>query len=75
MIAAALIESDVFGYTLNAFAPPFLTIIRRPAIAVGSNTPVLAAVVVTLLTAVVSTVAVPWVEPAAVIASVVPKSK
>ena len=55
----ALIVADVFGYTFNALAPPLRITIRYPAIAVGNNTPVLAAVVVTLLIEVVSAVAVP----------------
>ena len=55
----ALIVPDVFGYTLNALAPPLRTTIRYPAIAAGNNTPVLAPVVVTLLIEVASAVAVP----------------
>jgi hypothetical protein len=72
LVASALIAPPLCGYTASALAPLLITIIRIPATVGGSITPVLAAAVVTTLIGLVNAVAVPCVEPAAVILAVTP---
>jgi hypothetical protein len=67
-----LIAAPEGGYTFNAVALVFITRILAPAGTVGRITPVLALTVLTTLIGLVSVVAVPCVEPAAVMPVVTP---
>jgi len=65
--AAELIAALVAGYTSSALALVLVIDITIPATAVGKITPAPDATVETTLISLVSAVAVPWVDPAALI--------
>ena len=72
LVAPELIAAPVGGYTFNAVALVFITITLAPAGTVGRIMPWPALTVLTTLIGLVSAVAVPCVEPAALIPVVTP---
>ena len=76
---AALVDNELItpplaGYTLSAVPLVFITTIRIPGTVAGNITPVLALTVLTTLIGLVNAVAVPCVEPEAVIPVVTPNA-